>query len=423
MPRKRKGPSFKKRIRNPGHVQTARNQVHGPTIVENGNTYVLNEINDPKLVLMPDGRIGRKIGLDEEVDLRQGGEFFIAKKNPDGSLRYPASTPLDEILTDLNLIKDKNHVLGDRTSKRQQFVSNDPLDVEIERLVRQKKLLHQHHICRLLKCGMEAYGLGEKSVGMYSLVSLIVSGGEWFHFETMANHFIASEAKRLMHVMGTGLIHLPYECCCFTHGYLDEEGIYCQCVYLVAEGHANNPANGLRPGHFAVIEFRISLHNNAIRFDPRIGVITTFQLVSGNPTHRYQELLSNPLGLTGWDLQCEMASAIDPVSVMMMAINTKNLRMDRVEPAPALNKARAKQGKAPLRHYTRVYMHEYINAAHETNRLATSKGTHASPRPHLRRAHMRYRDHPTVKPKWIEAVIVNAHKGPPIQRDGYMVKE
>lgn len=57
-----------------------------------------------------------------------------------------------------------------------------------------------------------------------------------------------------------------------------------------------------------------------------------------------------------------------------------------------MNKARAKNGKPPLKRVTRVDGQQYITALQETERRerdGTAGGTHASPRPHLRRAHIR----------------------------------
>lgn len=102
---------------------------------------------------------------------------------------------------------------------------------------------------------------------------------------------------------------------------------------------------------------------------------------------------------------------------LTMILNTKNIRKERTAPPEKPNKMRARQGKPLLPWVTRVYTSVYNRA------VAPGEGTHASPRPHRRRAHVRhypataYRE-AYVKP--VAACLVN-WDGKPLERGQYEV--
>jgi hypothetical protein len=106
---------------------------------------------------------------------------------------------------------------------------------------------------------------------------------------------------------------------------------------------------------------------------------------------------------------------------LWLVLHTKGVPQERIDPPPKLNKARAKAGKTLLQPYVKVDTVTYINALRETERLEAGGGHHASPRPHLRRAHLRHLASGVVVP--VMATIVN---GSPdlklIQREKYVVK-
>lgn len=101
---------------------------------------------------------------------------------------------------------------------------------------------------------------------------------------------------------------------------------------------------------------------------------------------------------------------------LWIVLNTKNIDLRVVEPSIKLNKARVKRGKQPLKRVTYVNAAQYMAANRETE----SMGTRASPRMHLRRAHLRRL--PNGEQIVIHAMIVNAHKGDAIERDHYRVQ-
>ncbi len=74
-----------------------------------------------------------------------------------------------------------------------------------------------------------------------------------------------------------------------------------------------------------------------------------------------------------------------------MILNTKNIPTKEIVPDAKLNAARVKSGKQPLLPYIAVDTESYITALRETERMESEEGgAHRSPRPHLRRAHLRH---------------------------------
>lgn len=104
---------------------------------------------------------------------------------------------------------------------------------------------------------------------------------------------------------------------------------------------------------------------------------------------------------------------------LTMILNTKGIRKERIAPPAKPNKARAAKGRPLLPWVTRVYTDVYNKA------IAPGEGTHASPRPHRRRAHVRhYPERGARKEYWkpIAAMLVN-WDGRPLERGEYEVKE
>jgi hypothetical protein len=102
---------------------------------------------------------------------------------------------------------------------------------------------------------------------------------------------------------------------------------------------------------------------------------------------------------------------------LTMILNTKGIRKERIAPPAKPNKARAKAGRPLLPWVTRVYTNVYNQA------VAPGQGTHASPRPHRRRAHMRHypaRGDREAYIKPIDAMLIN-WDGKPLERGQYDV--
>lgn len=90
--------------------------------------------------------------------------------------------------------------------------------------------------------------------------------------------------------------------------------------------------------------------------------------------------------------------------VVTAILNCGNAGVKNVEAPAKLNKKRASSGKEPIPGYSYIS----ITAPPSKGKQGTQGGSHASPRSHLRRGHIRRYE--TGKHIWIQATIVNAGK-------------
>lgn len=105
---------------------------------------------------------------------------------------------------------------------------------------------------------------------------------------------------------------------------------------------------------------------------------------------------------------------------LVMILNTKGVLKERSAPPVKPNKVRAARGLPLLPYTTRVYTSVYNKAV-----AKGEPGTHASPRPHRRRAHIRHypkteKHEAYIKP--VAAMLVNWDGKPLPERSEYLVK-
>lgn len=111
--------------------------------------------------------------------------------------------------------------------------------------------------------------------------------------------------------------------------------------------------------------------------------------------------------------------AAQHIMALTMIINTKGVPKERTEPPRKPNKVRAAKGLPLLPYTTRVSTTLYMAAEN-----SGGGGTHASPRPHRRRAHIRtYKndDGSIKKIMPIAAMLVNWDGGALLKREAYNV--
>lgn len=119
------------------------------------------------------------------------------------------------------------------------------------------------------------------------------------------------------------------------------------------------------------------------------------------------------------EVQWQMSEGALIMLGMTMIVNTKGVYKERLPPPDKPNKARAAAGKPPLPYTTRVYTNIYNHA------VAPGTGTHASPKPHRRRAHIRHYPATETRKAYnlpIEAMLVNFDGKPLEARKEYKVK-
>jgi len=105
---------------------------------------------------------------------------------------------------------------------------------------------------------------------------------------------------------------------------------------------------------------------------------------------------------------------------MTMIVNTKGIYKERLPYPSKPNQKRMQQGRPLLPQTTRIYTNVYNRAVEKGE-----KGTHASPRPHRRRAHIRHypateKHEAYIRP--VEAMLINWDGKPLDPRKEYKVK-
>ncbi len=120
------------------------------------------------------------------------------------------------------------------------------------------------------------------------------------------------------------------------------------------------------------------------------------------------------------EVQWQMTEGALIMLGLTMIVNTKGVLKERLPSPDKPNKARAKQGRSPLPYTTRVYTTVYNSAV-----AKGEPGTHASPRPHRRRAHIRHypkteKHEAYIRP--VDAMLVNWDGRPLEARKEYVVK-
>jgi hypothetical protein len=314
-------------------------------------------------------------------------------------------------------------------------IRGNPVVDDVVRRMTQHKAIQRHHLEELLRCAMiyakQGGQLSERYERCMIFAILVVHQGEWFDFGSLTNDLFLERTFDAIPLMANGLLRMPYECTIFTHtfkfdavapsneNYVHQEP-WMQDFYLVVDPRISDLDIPEAKDHdFLIMEFRIEIFQHlGWCLMPRIVVGTSFTPTSSDASYR-AEVFFNPLELDDTKLAKEVNSACDPVAVLNIVLNTKNVRLDRIEISPKLNRARERQRKPPLKSYTVVHTNEYISAMREGVRMAAA-GTHASPRPHLRRGHIRHLV--SHKEIWIHDTIVNAHKGEWATRLGYKVR-
>lgn len=106
------------------------------------------------------------------------------------------------------------------------------------------------------------------------------------------------------------------------------------------------------------------------------------------------------LSIAMGDLHCELRSVLQLVA----ALRCRNVSTSTARPPDKINKKRESQGKQPFFSY-----HVLELAEHDSAPRGALSGTHASPRTHLRRGHIRRLSQDRVV--WVNACVVRGELG------------
>lgn len=273
-----------------------------------------------------------------------------------------------------------------------------------------------------------------------------LSDVEQFNFGKLTFAAIGSAAREACEFVQYGVFQLPYEYCFYRTqlsfeklGLSDEEtpnGKVVGASYLVLpakpeENYGDGvhvislcKSEGLLTAVHCVNKLRI-IEPTAIELsmaDRNPGDLKCECVVRSSEIEFWRERLKasskpgfDPEGNDG----AFFTDSAQHIMGLTMIINTKGVPKERTEPPRKPNKARAAKGLPLLPYTTRVSTAMYMAAER-----SEGHGTHASPRPHRRRAHVRtYRNDDGsihhVTP--IAAMLVNWDGGPLLKREAYNV--
>lgn len=244
---------------------------------------------------------------------------------------------------------------------------------------------------------------------------------EQFNFGKLTSEVLDEAHKESFDFIEHGCFQLPYKICFYRYTLIHDgieiggallnvggdDNAAIDTVMFIHNGEyitAMNSRNGMKvQGEGDARAIQVGVAEKEIEFwQERIvcGAVDRASKPSGLPTkENLAEGSINVMGLT-------------------MILNTRGVRKERLAPPAKPNKARERKGLPLLPYTTRVYTDVYMKAA-----APGPKGTHASPRPHRRRAHVRHypktdKHEAYIKP--VAAMLVN-WDGQPLQRGAYEV--
>ena len=133
-----------------------------------------------------------------------------------------------------------------------------------------------------------------------------------------------------------------------------------------------------------------------------------------HPVHQFQfehtpnGTILTPLEANGRKMSTEdrAASCLYPLAIAIL--NTRGCTIDFKNAPSVANVRRKRQGKHPIPAHYDVDATEYITALYSPTKSTDRDGTHASPLPHLRRAHPRNLS--TGQRIWVRSALVNVRK-------------
>lgn len=256
-------------------------------------------------------------------------------------------------------------------------------------------------------------------------VDLCARKAEWFDFGALEYSTLGKAAKDALPFRLGGYMVPPYPFCMMrtrlyrNHPVTGVEAAVDALIMIASAPTANSASAVLYAATGRGIESSDAISWVFLAQDDRMDLIGIFHIRAKPP--------ADPEVPKGRPYNPD----VDPTSetiydALWLILNTKGIRKTVEEPSEKLNRARVKNGKVPLQRVTRIDAAQYMRAMQETESMERG-GTHASPRMHLRRAHLRHytadRFSETVRarPVIIDAMIINADKDVGVPRDHYEV--
>jgi hypothetical protein len=201
--------------------------------------------------------------------------------------------------------------------------------------------------------------------------------GALFDFGFLSNDVIQEVAGRAVEFHTAGHLPHPFQQYAIHHTW--EGGT---CLYLVDATRETGV-------ECAAWEWRSFPDDLVPVGGPRYALHTFCELLEIDTKHRKY---SGHVATIGATPDGELASVMDAVFTCRMALITRGVRTDVVGGPGKLNKHRLASGKVPIPGHITVDAARYTTAIRETHdreRAGTPHDGRSSPRPHLRRGHLR----------------------------------
>lgn len=219
---------------------------------------------------------------------------------------------------------------------------------------------------------------------------------EWFDFGVVSRKVAMDQIKTVNDIFEKNLFHIPYEKLFFSATWKHKENVFLSEVFFLAKAPDGDAIVGAEYLPYQVEKNMVLGIENIFTLEPNGEV----EIVGGK-TEKSEDALCRMCALWG-------------------ILNTKNVprtiqRRDKHE-----DRKRAEKKLIPLGNVTHINVRAYESALVETEKME-KVGVHASPRPHLRRGHIR--TYLNGKKIWVHATIVNGTEDAKIvAREKYFVK-
>jgi hypothetical protein len=273
---------------------------------------------------------------------------------------------------------------------------------------RQKRIMASPHVMSLFEKAISPKSDFDKHI-------------EQFNFGVLSDASLNEAEGEAREFIKHGLFTVPFPMCLYRVSIDFKDGIPPTGVaLLIVDGEGDEEY----PGHAVVSfthspEWMMAMHSvNTLRTVIKDDKVAVEVQVPRKEFAYWQEHVASTTRTDG-DITLEDLSYGCRLAMgLTMIINTKGVRKERSAPPEKPNKARAKAGRPLLPWVTRVYTDVYNKA------IEPGEGTHASPRPHRRRAHVRtypatpYRAGYSIP---IAAMLVNWDGKPLAERNQYEV--
>jgi hypothetical protein len=247
----------------------------------------------------------------------------------------------------------------------------------------------------------------------------LLGGIEQFNFGPLHEKTLLEAQSESMDFVEHGLFSLPYPLCFYrANVFHPHENMVVGESYLVLDGDDRHKG-------IAVVQIlKSATHMVALTSNNTMERVSNPQNGEGcivKLSKEEHEFWSGTLRGPHDELASDRHIAEGSMTMLglTMILNTKGVRKERVAPPTKPNLVRARKGRILLPYVTHVHTDVYNRA------VEPGQGTHASPRPHRRRAHVRtyLNEDGSVKDRVpIAAMLVN-WDGRPLQRGEYEVSK